>query len=72
VEIAAQIFKLPNDWKVTNLRGKVKTKKDLEWASWGVEKEGNSLVYFKKAILEKYSPLHTNITQFDSMLCGQI
>jgi hypothetical protein len=72
VEIAEQISKLPNDWKVTNSRGKVKTKMDLEWASWGVKKEGGNLVYLEKAILKKYPPPHKNITQFDSMFCGQI
>jgi hypothetical protein len=50
----------------------LRTKKDLEFCIWGVEKEGDSIVYFEKAILEKYPPPHKNISQFDSMLVGQI
>ena len=57
-EIEAQISKLPNDWKVTNPHGKVKTKKNLEYCIWGVEKEADILVYFEKAIHEKYPPPH--------------
>jgi hypothetical protein len=66
----ARISKLPNDWKVTNPRGKVKTKKDLEWASWGIEKEGDNLVYFEKAILEKYPPPHKKPLRKSTPCCA--
>jgi hypothetical protein len=36
----------------------LRTKKDLEFCIWGVEKEGDNIVYFEKAILEKYPPPH--------------
>ena len=71
MEIALQISKLPNDWKVTNPHGKVKTKKNLEYCIWGVEKEGDNVVYFEKAILENILLLTKN-SQLDSMLVGQI
>ena len=60
-EIASQISNLPNDWKVTNPHGKLRTKKDLEFCIWGVEKEGDNVVYFEKDILEKYPPPHKKI-----------
>ena len=71
-EIGAQISKLPNDWKVTDPHGKVKTKNNLEYCIWGVENEGDNVVYFVKAILEKYPPPHKTISQFDSMLVSRI
>ena len=54
-EIATLISKLPNDWKVTNPRGKVKTKKDLVRYTWGTNKESDNLTYFEAAILKKTS-----------------
>ena len=58
MEIALQISKLPNDWKVRNPHGKVKTKKSLEYCILGFEKEGDIVVYFEKDTLEKHSPPH--------------
>ena len=56
-EIATQISKLPNEWKVTTSHdSKVKTNKNLEYCTWGIEKEADNLVYFEDAILKMYPP----------------
>jgi hypothetical protein len=70
-EISTLIKKLPEDWTgrdKTSKKNKKKEKQDLVRCVYGQVKEGESVLAFQVAILEKYPSLNESITQFDTLM----
>ena len=70
MEISTLIKKLPEKWTCKDKSGNVKTKYDLVRCAYGEHKEGESVLAFQVAILQKYPPRSKSVTQFDTLITG--
>ena len=70
MEISTLIKKLPEKWTCKDKSGNVKRKYDLVRCAYGEHKEGESVLAFQVAILQKYPPRSKSVTQFDTLITG--